>query len=145
MSNAIEASEPGRLAVSADRDATAASTKMIWTGRVVSAVPILMLVMSAVMKFMKPPEVVKGFVDLGYPEHLALGLGVVELACTALYAWPRTAVLGAILLTGYLGGATATHVRVEEAFHMPVILGVLVWLGLYLRDRRLRDLVPLRS
>jgi DoxX-like family len=75
----------------------------------------------------------------------ALGLGIVELSCTMIYLFPRTSVLGAILLTGYLGGAIATHLRIGEAFYLQLILGVLVWLGLFLRDYRLRALLPLRS
>lgn len=119
--------------------------KMLWVGYVVSAVPVLMLLMSAIMKFAKPPAVVEGFTHLGWPENLALALGVVELVCVIIYVIPQTAVLGAILLTGYLGGAIATHVRVGEGFIGPAIFGVLVWLGLYLRDPRLRALVPLRN
>ncbi|MSR58661.1 MAG: DoxX family protein [Planctomycetaceae bacterium] len=118
---------------------------MIWTGRIISALPVLMLLMSAAMKFAKPADVMEGFEKLGYPESLATGLGIVEFVCTALYAIPQTAVLGAILLTGYLGGATATHVRVGEPFIVPVILGILVWGGLFLRDKRLRALLPLRT
>ena len=124
------------------------SKKALWGGRLLSALPLLMLLPSAAMKFLKPPEVIEGFVRLGYPESLALGLGILELACTAVYLIPRTSVLGAILLTGYLGGATATHVRVGDPLSMfiiPVILGVLVWGGLFLRDPRLRALIPLRS
>jgi hypothetical protein len=121
------------------------SKAALWTGRVISALPVLMLLMSAAMKFMKPPMVVEGMTKSGYPERLLLPLGIVELACTVLYVFPRTAVLGAVLLTGYLGGATATHVRIGEPFYTPVLLGVLVWLGLYLRDRRVRALLPLRS
>lgn len=75
---------------------------------------------------------------------LALALGILEIVCTVTYAVPRTAMLGAILLTGYLGGATATHVRIGDSFISPVILGVLVWGGLFLRDPRLRALIPLR-
>jgi hypothetical protein len=120
------------------------SMALIWVGRVLSALPVLMLVMSAVMKFMKPTEVVEGFTKLGYSDSLAVPLGIVELACTALYVIPQTSVLGAILLTGYLGGATATHVRVGDPFVGPVIIGVVVWLGLYLRDARLRALIPFR-
>jgi len=124
------------------------SKKALWAGRILGALPLLMLLPSATMKFLKPPEVIEGFVRLGYPESLALGLGILELACTAVYLVPRTSVLGAILLTGYLGGATATHVRVGDPLSMfiiPVILGVLVWGGLFLRDPRLRALIPLRS
>jgi hypothetical protein len=121
------------------------SKPMLWAGRVLSALPVLVLLMSGTMIFVKPPGFAEGFAKFGYPEHLALPLGIVELACTVLYVIPRTSVLGAILLTGYLGGATATHVRVQDAFFIPIVLGVFVWLGLYLRDPRLRALVPLRS
>ena len=121
------------------------SKKTLWAGRMVSALPVLMLLMSAAMKFLKPPEVTEGFAQLGYPESLALGLGLLELVCTVLYVIPQTAVLGAILLTGYLGGATATHVRVGDPYFAPIVLGILVWGGLYLRDPRLRVLIPLRS
>jgi len=128
-----------------DTQSAAVSKKMLWAGRISSAVPVLMLLFSSVLKFVKPAPVVEGFARLGYPESLALGIGILELACTAVYVIPRTSVLGAILLTGYLGGATATHVRVGEPFFTPVILGALVWGGLYLRDERLRALIPLRS
>jgi len=121
------------------------SKKMLWTGRIVSALPVLMLLFSAAMKLAKPTMVVDEFTRLGWTENLAVALGIVELACTIVYVIPQTAVLGAILLTGYLGGATATHVRIGEGFLAPVIFGVLVWLGLHLRDRRLRALIPLRS
>jgi uncharacterized protein YndB with AHSA1/START domain len=125
-------------------NATPVSTKLLWAGRVVSALPVLMLVFSAVMKLVKPPQLAEGFAHLGWPDDLALGLGILELACTVLYVIPRTSVLGAVLLTGYLGGATATHVRVGEPSWLPVVFGVLVWGGLYLRDARLRALLPLR-
>lgn len=121
------------------------SKKMLWAGRIVSAVPVLMLVMSAAMKFAKPQQVVDTFNNLGWPESLALYLGVVEIACTVIYVIPQTAVLGAVLVTGYLGGAIATHVRIGEQFIPPVILGVLVWGGLWLRDLRVRSLLPLRG
>ncbi len=123
----------------------AVSKRMLWAGRIMSALPVLMLLMSAVMKFVKPAPVVEGFEHLGYDTGIATGLGIVELSCTALYVFPRTSYLGAILLTGYLGGATATHVRVGEPFVIPIILGVLVWGGLFLRDPRLRALIPLKS
>lgn len=120
------------------------SKTMLWAGRIMSALPVLMLLFSSVMKLMKSAPVVEGFTHLGYPESLALGLGIVELTCAVVYVIPRTSVLGAILLTGYLGGATATHLRIGEPFFMPIILGVLVWGGLFLRDDRLRALLPLR-
>jgi hypothetical protein len=90
------------------------SKRMVWTGWVMSALPALFLFVDGVMKLMKPAVVVETTVKLGYSESVVLGLGIVLLACTALYAIPRTAVLGAILLTGYLGGAVATHVRVQD-------------------------------
>jgi hypothetical protein len=121
------------------------SKALIWTGRVLSTLPVLMLLMSAGMKFARPPQVVEGMGKLGYAPELALPLGIVELACTIIYIVPHTAVLGAILLTGYLGGATATHVRVGDPWFGPVIFGVILWLGLYLRDARLRALLPLRG
>ncbi len=106
--------------------------------------PVLMLLLSAVMKFAKPQPVVEGFAHLGLPLSLALGLGVVELACAVIYLIPQTSVLGAILLTGYLGGATCATLRVGDAFVGPVILGILAWGGLYLRDARMRALIPFR-
>jgi hypothetical protein len=113
---------------------------------VLSALPVLMLLFSGVMKLLAPADVLKEFARLGYWDRHALGLGILEIACTLVYVFPRTAVLGAILLSGYLGGATATHVRIwDPTFVFPPLLGVLVWLGLYLREPRLRGLVPLRS
>ncbi|MGH9788916.1 MAG: DoxX family protein [Candidatus Acidiferrales bacterium] len=131
-----------------DTQGALVSKKALWAGRILSALPVLMLLFSATGKFLKPPEVVEGFVRLGYPESLALSLGILELACTAVYLIPRTSILGAILLTGYLGGATATHVRVGDPFSLfiiPVVLGALVWGGLFLRDLRLHALIPLRT
>jgi len=109
-----------------------------------SAIPVLMLLFSAVLKFLKPPAVIEGFTRLGLPGDLILGLGILETACTVVYLIPKLAVLGAILLTGYLGGATLTHLRVGDPFIAPVALGVLVWGGLFLREPRLRALIPLR-
>jgi len=121
------------------------SQRTLWAGRVLSAVPALFLLVDAIMKLVKPPPVVEATVKLGYPESVILPLGIVLLVCTVLYLIPRTAVLGAILLTAYLGGAVATHVRVSDgAFPVvfPVIIGTLLWGGLYLRNERLRSLVP---
>lgn len=119
--------------------------KMLWAGYLVSALPVLMLLFSAILKLVKPASVAEGFAHLGYDDSLALGLGLVELLSTLLYLIPRTSVLGSILLTGYLGGATATHLRIGEPFHMAVLLGVLLWGGLYLGDERLRQIIPLRT
>ena len=121
------------------------SKKALWTGYVMSALPVALLLMSGVMKIMKPPMVVKGFADMGFPEHLAIGIGIVELVCTIIYLIPRTAVLGAILLTGYLGGAICTTVRVGQPYFLTIIFGILVWGGLFMRDPRLRELIPLRK
>lgn len=124
------------------------SKARLWAGRIISALPILFLLMDGVMKLFKPEVVVKTTVQLGYPESVILGMGIVLLVCTVLYAIPRTAVLGAILLTGYLGGAVATHVRVGEGpfpVLFPVFFGLLIWGGLWLRDERVRRLIPLRS
>jgi hypothetical protein len=114
-----------------------------WTGFVLSALPVLMLLFSASMKLIHPPMLDEGFKHLGLPVGFALGLGLLELGCTIVYVIPRTAVLGAILLTGYLGGAMLTHLRIGEPWIMQLLLGVLVWGGLWLRDPRLRALIPL--
>jgi hypothetical protein len=120
----------------------------LWIGRIISALPALFLLMDGVMKLFKPAFVVEATVQLGYPESVIIPLGVVLVISTILYIIPRTSVLGAILLTGYLGGAVATHVRVGEGLFsviFPVIFGVMIWLGLYLRDHRLRAQIPLRD
>ena len=122
----------------------AVSKKMLWTGWILSALPALLLLMSGVMKVTKSSQVVEGFVKMGYSAGHAIPIGLAELACTLLYLIPRTSVLGAILLTGYLGGATATQVRVGEPFYAPVLVGVFIWGGLFLRDPRVRALIPLR-
>jgi hypothetical protein len=130
-------------------EATAAESPVrwkIWTGRVLSAIPVLMMGLSALMKLVRAPPVVQGMTEqFGYPPGLILPIGVVELTCVVLYVIPQTAVLGAVLLTGYLGGAIATHVRISDpSFVGPLILGVMAWAGLYLREGRLRPLLPLR-
>src|SRR4029078_11846237 len=109
---------------------------------------ILFLLLDAIMKFVKPAPVIQGTVELGYPESVITGLGIFLLVCTSLYAIPRTAVLGAILLTGYLGGAVATHVRVGGPLFnvvFAVIVAALFWGGLWLRDGQLREMLPLRA
>jgi hypothetical protein len=124
------------------------SKTMLWTGRILSVIPSLFLLMDGAMKLAKPDFVVEPTVRLGYPESVIVGLGIVLLTCTILYLIPLTSVLGAILSTGYLGGAVATHVRVEEGLFpilFPVIIGALLWGGLLLRDARLRALLPVRS
>lgn len=118
----------------------------LWTGRVMSWLTALFLLVDGAMKIVKPAPIVEATVRLGYPERVIVPLGVVLVVCTLLYLIPRTAVLGAILLTGYLGGAVATHVRAGEPWTsilFAVVFGVLLWLGLYLRNPTLRLLVPL--
>ena len=118
---------------------------MTWAGRVASALPVLALAASASMKLSHAQQVVDMFTGkFGFPESVLRPIGIVEVACAIIYLIPQTAVLGAILLTGYLGGAVVTHVRVGEPFIAPAALGVLVWAGLYLRDARVRALIPLR-
>ena len=120
----------------------------LWAGWIMSILPALLLLLDGVMKLFKPAFVVKATVELGYPENTIAPIGAVLLICTLLYLIPKTSVLGAILLTGYLGGAVATHVRVGAgAFEItfPIIFGVLLWGGLYLRDLRIRNLIPLRA
>ncbi len=120
----------------------------LWTGRLVSGLLALLLLVDGIMKLVKPAPVVEATVGLGYPESVIIGLGVVLLTATVLYVIPATSLLGAILLTGYLGGAVATHVRVSGGLFpivFPVIFGVLLWGGLWLRDQRVRALIPIRK
>ena len=127
---------------------TGVSKGNLWAARVISGVVALFLLLDGAMKLVKPAFVVEETMRLGYPERVIFPLGVVLIACTVLYLIPRTAVLGAILLTGYLGGAVATHVRAGEpvfSIVFAIVFGVLLWLGLYLRNPTLRLLVPFSS
>jgi len=121
---------------------------MVWTGRVMSTLMVLFLLFDATIHIMRPPAVVEAFAKLGFPQSAAIGLGITELVCIALYVIPRTSVLGAILLTGYLGGAIATQLRSDQPLFslvFPVLIAVLIWGGIFLRDERLRALIPLRK
>jgi len=122
-----------------------ASGKIVWVGRVISALVSFLFAMSAVMKLRGGPEVVEGMGHLGLPESLIMPLAILEISCVVIYAIPATAVLGAILLTGYIGGAILTHLRVGDPFFMQIAIGLLIWLGLYLREDRLKALIPLRN
>ena len=125
-----------------------ASKTMLWAGRIVSTLAVLFILFDAVLHLMKPAPVAVAFAQLGYPLDLAVGIGILELACLAIYVTPRTSLLGAILLTGYLCGAVASQLRVGHSFFetvFPIILGVLFWGGLFFRDGRLRAIIPLRS
>lgn len=119
--------------------------KVTWVGRALSALAVLPFTLSAGMKLARRPEVIEGMGHLGLPESLILPLGLLELLCIVVYAVPRTSVLGAVLFTGYVGGAILTHLRIGEAVVLQIVLGVLIWLGLYLREPRLHALLPLRK
>ena len=133
----------------ANVSADALPRRTVWTGRIITGLPALFLLLDGVAKLFKPRQVLEGTVKLGYSESVIIPLGIILIACTVLYLIPRTAVLGAILLTGYLGGAVATHVsRLGDGWFgvvFAVTFGVLLWLGLYLRDARIRELLPLRN
>ncbi|MBX3358070.1 MAG: DoxX family protein [Phycisphaeraceae bacterium] len=132
------------MAMGTGSGAARPSKAAFWTGWILSVAVAPLLAFSALMKFMPNEEVAKGFEHLGWPLKLAVPLGILELACVVVYLIPRTAVVGAILLTGYMGGAIATHVRLEEPFIVQAGLAVVAWLGLYLREPRLRALIPIR-
>src|SRR4051812_47133920 len=115
------------------------SKAVLWVSYVLSALPAMLLLFSAFGKFTSPPPVLEGMAHLGWPTKYLLIIGITEVTCTVLYLIPRTSVLGAVLLTGYLGGAVATHARIGETqLVMAAILGVVVWLGLWLREDRLK-------
>jgi DoxX-like family len=123
----------------------AGNGKLVWTGRVISGLVSLLFAFSALMKLKGGPELQQGFAHLGFPEALAIPLAILEISCVVIYVIPQTAVLGAILLAGYLGGAICTHWRVGDPFIVQIVLGIFVWLGLYLRESRLRELIPIRK
>ena len=121
------------------------SKTMLWTGRIMSTVPVLLTLLGSVMKLVKVAPAMEGMARAGFAERLVVPIGLLELVCIVVYVIPRTSVLGAILFTGLLGGATVTSLRVgDPTWPMAAILGMMVWGGLYLRDVRLRALIPLR-
>lgn len=123
------------------------SRALVWTGRVLSGLGAAFMLLDGVMKLFKPSFVVEATTKLGYPEHVIVPLGIVLTVCTLLYLIPQTAVLGAMFLTGYLGGAVASHVRAGDgAFGVafPIVFATILWGGLLLREPRLRALVPWR-
>ena len=126
----------------------AASAGAVWSARILTVIPILFLTFDTVIKLMRVDPVIDSFNQLGYPARLALAIGLLELVCLVLYIVPATSVLGAVLLTGYLGGAIATHVRVESPLltHVmfPIYVALFLWGGLFLREPRLRMLIPAR-
>lgn len=122
---------------------TPTSKSTLWIGRILSAIPVLMLLLSGVMKLVHPAMLDVSVKHLVLPANLVFGIGILEISCTVIYLIPRTAVIGAVLITGYLGGAILTCLRVGDAWIPQIVLGVLVWGGLWLRDVRLRALLPL--
>ena len=137
-----------QLAALVPTGTTALSRKRFWTGRILTGLSAAFFLFDGGMKLFKPPVVVQATLHLGYPESTILGMGLVLLASTLLYLIPRTSILGVILLTGYLGGAVATNVRVQQPpFNIifPVIFASIAWVGLWLRDARLEQLLPLTT
>ena len=121
------------------------SPAQLWAGRILTALPGLGLIASASMKLMASPEFMEQWAAMGYPASSMRPIGVAELLCAVLYLIPQTSVLGVVLITGYLGGAIATHVHGGESIAAPLILALVAWGGLYLREPRLRALLPLRT
>ena len=121
-----------------------AGGKLVWTGRVLSVLSACAFLMSAVMKLKGGPDLDKGMEHLGLPGSMVLPLAILELTCAVVYLIPRTSVLGAVLLTGYMGGAICTHLRVGDPVFVQIALGIFVWLGLYFRENRLKEIIPLR-
>lgn len=122
------------------------SKTALWTGRVLSTLAVLFLLFDCVIKLMQVPQAIEGTTTLGYPASVIFPLGIIQLICLVIYVIPQTSVLGAILWTGYLGGAIATHVRIGNPLFshilFPVYVALLIWGGLYLRNQRLRALLP---
>lgn len=130
------------------RPSFSASAMILWGGRILRALVILFFLFDCTVKLLQMPFAIEATVQLGYSGKILFTLGLIQLTCLVFYAIPRTAILGAILLTGYLGGAVATHVRAEtEIFSIifPILLGLMAWGGLFLNEERLRALIPLRS
>ena len=123
----------------------ATSGKIVWAGRVVSGLIGLLFLVSAFMKIKGGPELTEGMQHLGLPDSMLLPLAIIEAACAVIYLIPATAVTGAILLTGFIGGAMCTHWRVGDPFYLHIGLGIMVWLALYVRESRLKNLIPLRK
>lgn len=126
--------------------ATAPGKAAVWVGRVMTAIPSLMMLMSASMKLQQTPQVLEGWAKGGFPASILVPVGIIEVLAVVVYLVPRTAVLGAILVSGYLSGAFLTHLRALElgAACLPVLLGMMAWGGLWFREPRLRNLLPFR-
>lgn len=119
--------------------------KALWAGRALSVLAAFPFLLSSIMKLKGSADVIQGFSHLGWPESSIMTIAILELFCVVLYVIPQSAVFGAILLTGYIGGAIATHLRLGEPTFTQIIIGLLIWGSLYLREPRLRKILPLRS
>ncbi len=120
----------------------------LWTGRIISAVVVLFLLFDSITKVMKVRAVIEASAQLGYPANTIFTIGIILLVCTVFYIIPQTAVLGAILLTGYLGGAVAANLRIGSAMSntfFPIVFAALAWTGIFLRESRLGALIPFRT
>jgi hypothetical protein len=127
------------------QQAPAISKSIVWISWILSAIPVLMILFASSAKLLKTPQIMETMAQFGFSPSLVVVVGVIELLCTIAYVIPRTSVLGAILLTGLFGGAIVTNVRVgNPGYYMPLLFGIFAWGGLYLRDPRLRDLIPIR-
>jgi DoxX-like protein len=122
----------------------AVSRKLVWTGWIISILVSLVFLMSAGMKFVGGLQLEQGLAHLGIPMSMVITLAILELTCTVIYLIPITSVLGAILMTGYVGGIILTCWRVGDPVYIPIVLGLMIWLGIYLREPRLKELIPLR-
>jgi hypothetical protein len=122
----------------------AARGKAYWIGWVISLLPIPLFIFSAALKVKGGPEVLQGVAHLGIPTSLIIPLAILEISCVVIYLIPRTAVLGAVLMTGYIGGAILAHLRIGEPVYLHIVIGIALWLGIYLREPRLQEVLPLR-
>jgi len=120
-------------------------TRAGWIGWVFTVLAAAPFVLSASMKFLRPPQMLEGWAHLGWPTSMITTVAILEATSVLLYLIPRISVLGAVVLTGFLGGAIATHLRMGEPVVIHVVLGLLIWGGLYLREPRLRELLPIRK
>jgi hypothetical protein len=127
------------------RQPPAVSRSILWTSWILSAIPVLMMLFASSAKLLQRPEIIETMGKFGFSPSLVLVIGAIELFCTIVYVIPQTSVLGAILYTGLFGGAIVTNVRIgNPGYTLPLLFGILAWGGLYLRDPRLRDLIPIR-
>jgi len=122
-----------------------ASGKVVWTGRVISVLVSLLFLFSAALKLKGGPDLAKGMAHLGLPDSMTIPLAILEISWVVIYLIPATSFLGAVLLTGFLGGAICTHWRVGDPVYIHIVLGLFIWLGLYVREDRLKQLIPVRT